>query len=1583
MKTASSTYKMLRALGTAKYEIKVVQGGQTYGMDKLKSVTMSPVLTDGNGISVGGANSTECRIQLLEYSANWPRMAQFTVQFRIVASVGSTSSEWITAGTFYTDERSEDKYGNLSIIAYDKMLMMEQTWTDKIDDGDLPSTWPITAKAWATMIQNAELATFADLTQLDDTVAFVGLNTASTIRDVLKSIAAVHAGNWMMTASETLKLVQFEDPQTGRITDIAMSLYDMEDSPALDEVTGVRLETEAGVAVESGTDTGYVLKTMCEFASTTGVAALCLSKISGYEYQPFTATDAYLDPIVDVGDFVTINDITYQIMLIDWNFSRMPTATASAPYDQEVDHEYTVVSQDTKNYRKTLSSVDTKLGDYVAKSEFSTEINQNSQAITLIAESTCVTQNDFDQAISDLQNQIDGNIQTWSGNYVPTLSNAPASSWTTATDKAEHVGDLYFVNSDAGIPEAGNYYRFEENNGTYSWQLLDDNALTEALNAAAAAQASADAAQDTADEANATAQLKGRIWLVQPTPPYDKGDLWFVQDERIIKVCVREGGRQTGSFVASDWEKREKYTDDSALTTFIEEQYNVTIPDIQGQLDKKAETYYQAYDPQSEWGASVANVAIAGINTPGLNSTIGAEHKGDLWYRTTDKTTWYWNGTSWVQQDIPEEVFDFIDGKAQIFVSQPTTQQYYDVGDIWVNATYGTQYSNDILKCRVAKTAGQAFNINHWEKASKYTDDSALEDFITVRYQSDLEIKDREISAKVSKISPTGQTSFSWALNDSSHIWYSNNTEVMKVNSSGLTVKGNITATTGYIGGTAANPSSGFTISATNIRNGMTSLNDTSHNGIYLGTDGIALGKGYFKVTSAGKLTARDGYIGNGTSGFTIGDNSIRNGMTSLADTTHDGVYIGTNGIALGKGSFKVTSGGEITAKSGSIGGFTLNTTSLYNGKNTIGADTSSGVFLGTSGIALGNGTANHTFKVTSAGAMTVKYGKTGLSDTTNNGVYIGTDGIALGTDKFKVTSSGVITASSGTIGGFTLSGSAIYTSGQSSYGGTGDGIYIGSSGLRIGSKFKVDNQGNITAGNITAENGTFKGNVYAKNIQYTGDAGYLSGGAISAGTVYGGGSSGQIAQYTLSDYNTARSGGYGAYSSASFNSDVQGGLYGGTSFNKAVSRSSGIYPDYFCATTITALSGLTAGSDVYITLDADHDLALKQHYHTITVQDDGTVTFGQPTNDAPDPFNVADTKTFKDGVKAVTVKSFGYEQDDNQETDYTKAYVVLAYNGETTRTVGNLDNLPAYTAAQNNARPRSIVRRTNLATGQPMPDTWNSSTNKGYVYLRATSNNSGIYYDANIEVGTSSAIYQAGVTQGSSDVGIKTITAQTFSVVNTDKSIAVPDANTDYTSSNLRARVKIDIASGDTVINSVYARVSLDGTKAYNAGQSATITALAIGGRAVLQTNATNYNDFDDGYDCDLTGTSYRYTPTNQTYQVGRVEVRNASGTALKKLRVKIPAITAIDRGSYFPDYTTNHWKIPIYVKSGTTQLYTDNIIVDDVVAAAQSYAGVSWVQILTSDAALANKQVSLYCYNSENDLVYSGNVRVSYDDR
>ena len=90
------------------------------------------------------------------------------------------------------------------------------------------------------------------------------------------------------------------------------------------------------------------------------------------------------------------------------------------------------------------------------------------------------TKTEVDNIASDLQDEIDGAIETWTGTAVPTLQNTPAVNWTTDSDKDKHVGDVYFVvNSQS--QQNGYNYRFSKINNVYSWELIKDTDITNAL----------------------------------------------------------------------------------------------------------------------------------------------------------------------------------------------------------------------------------------------------------------------------------------------------------------------------------------------------------------------------------------------------------------------------------------------------------------------------------------------------------------------------------------------------------------------------------------------------------------------------------------------------------------------------------------------------------------------------------------------------------------------------------------------------------------------------------------------------------------------------------------------------------------------------------------------------------------------------------------------------------------------------------------------------------------------------------------------------------------------------------------------
>lgn len=168
---------------------------------------------------------------------------------------------------------------------------------------------------------------------------------------------------------------------------------------------------------------------------------------------------------------------------------------------------------------------------YQYKMESALEIgNQNTQGLL-----------DAMTRMDSLQTQVDSSICSWFYPGVPTAENYPAVEWTTPEAKHAHIGDLYYDKS------TGIGYRWTENSGGYYWDVIEDKQVQQALQDASRAQSTADG--------------KVRCFSAQPYPPYEVGDLWVQGGSGDILCCQHD--RESGSYVASDWVRASKYTDDT------------------------------------------------------------------------------------------------------------------------------------------------------------------------------------------------------------------------------------------------------------------------------------------------------------------------------------------------------------------------------------------------------------------------------------------------------------------------------------------------------------------------------------------------------------------------------------------------------------------------------------------------------------------------------------------------------------------------------------------------------------------------------------------------------------------------------------------------------------------------------------------------------------------------------------------------------------------------------------------------------------------------------------------------------------
>lgn len=290
--------------------------------------------------------------------------------------------------------------------------------------------------------------------------------------------------------------------------------------------------------------------------------------------------------------------------------------------------------------------------------------------------------NTLPSILSEIQSQLDGQIEQFFDTYDPTTSNAPATAWTTTELKENHLGDLFYNTT------TGKVWRWVKEGGVYSWKELQDTELAQAL--------------ALANEALALAKNKSRVFTATPITPYEIGDLWVQGASGGIMRCKTT--RLTGAYTSSDWEKASNYTDDTALTSFINGAYNDKINNLVEQIDGKIETWFQAADPATSW----------------TTTAIRTKHVGDVWYNSSTKllrrysSAYSWttieDATAIAAYDAASKAQDTADGKRRVFVVTPYTP--YDIGDLWVNGT-------DLRRCSTARATG-SYNSNDWVIAVNY-----------------------------------------------------------------------------------------------------------------------------------------------------------------------------------------------------------------------------------------------------------------------------------------------------------------------------------------------------------------------------------------------------------------------------------------------------------------------------------------------------------------------------------------------------------------------------------------------------------------------------------------------------------------------------------------------------------------------------------------------------------------------------------------------------------------------------------------------------------------------------------------------
>lgn len=254
--------------------------------------------------------------------------------------------------------------------------------------------------------------------------------------------------------------------------------------------------------------------------------------------------------------------------------------------------------------------------------------------------------------VNEVQDEVDKKTETW---YQVT---DPSEAWD---DKNKHIGDLWFN------PNENKNYIY---NSSYEWAEADGvpNSVFDAIDG------------------------KRQVFVDTPEPPYKIGDLWVDLTNKTTKVATKDRDSEE-TYDSTDWTDIKTQDAQSALNQsqqaidnledFIKDKYNPALASLQASIDGKINTWYTSADPSESWTDNITKKA----------------HVGDLWYytgtsnkiiniNTTAKpnSQWIWQEVStdkyqWEIVNVPQEVFDKIDGVASIYTTIPSNPV---IGDLLI-----------------------------------------------------------------------------------------------------------------------------------------------------------------------------------------------------------------------------------------------------------------------------------------------------------------------------------------------------------------------------------------------------------------------------------------------------------------------------------------------------------------------------------------------------------------------------------------------------------------------------------------------------------------------------------------------------------------------------------------------------------------------------------------------------------------------------------------------------------------------------------------------------------------------------------
>lgn len=229
------------------------------------------------------------------------------------------------------------------------------------------------------------------------------------------------------------------------IVNVRRSLSAIDKQDAFDGYSKVIISVSDELQYSAGTDTGRTLTLECPFGSQK-MANNILAKIKGFQYQPYTASKAYLNPAAELGDAFSSGKVYSGIYKKDVFFGPLYTANLAAPGGEKINYKYKYKSPTTRRierqYKETKSTLEV-VADRISAEVTARESDTKELKAALTVQADRITaevtarQNDtktLKASLTTQANEISAKVSRTGGNSSSFGWSLTADGWTLTSN---------------------------------------------------------------------------------------------------------------------------------------------------------------------------------------------------------------------------------------------------------------------------------------------------------------------------------------------------------------------------------------------------------------------------------------------------------------------------------------------------------------------------------------------------------------------------------------------------------------------------------------------------------------------------------------------------------------------------------------------------------------------------------------------------------------------------------------------------------------------------------------------------------------------------------------------------------------------------------------------------------------------------------------------------------------------------------------------------------------------------------------------------------------------------------------------